>query len=152
MYTIEFQKRGLPYAHFLIILEEKYKIFTLEAYDQFVCAELPDPKRNPHLFELVSLHMIHGPCGPLNPTCPCMKKKVRNTRQFIKNGSHLLDNSWVVPYNSYLLCKFNCHINVEISSDIKIVKYIYKYICKGHDKIAFNLHTNNTNIEIDEIK
>jgi len=58
----------------------------------------------------------------------------------------------VVPYNPYLLSKFNCHINVEICCDIKIVKYIYKYICKGHDKIAFNLHTDNTNIEIDEIK
>ncbi|KAG5598903.1 hypothetical protein H5410_030273 [Solanum commersonii] len=156
MYTIEFQKQGLPHAHFLIILEEKYKILTPKAYDQFVCVELPDPKRNPHLFELVHLHMIHGPCGPLNPTCPCKSSypiyRRRNTGQSIKIGSHLLDNSWVVPYNPYLLCKFNCHINVEICSDIKIVKYIYKYLCKGHDKIAFNLHTNNTNIEIDEIK
>lgn len=76
MYTIEFPKRDLPHAHFLIILEEKYKILTPEAYDQFLCAELSDPKRNPHLFELVRLHMIHGPCGTLNPTCPCMKKRV----------------------------------------------------------------------------
>ncbi|KAG5626226.1 hypothetical protein H5410_011444 [Solanum commersonii] len=82
MYTIEFQKRGLPHVHFVIILEEKYK--TPEAYDQFVCAALLDPKRNPHLFELVHLHMIHGPCG--------------------------------------------------------------------HDKTSFNLHTDNANIEIDEIK
>lgn len=40
-------------------------------------------------------------------------------------------------------------MNVEICSDIKVVKYIYKYICKGHDKIAFSVHNN---VEIDEIK
>lgn len=63
-----------------------------------------------------------------------------------------MDNSWVVAYNPYLLCKYNCQINVEICSDIKVVKYIYKYICKGHDKISFHMHETNTNIEIDEIK
>lgn len=53
---------------------------------------------------------------------------------------------------SFLLCKFTCHMNVEICFDIRIVKYIYKYICKGHDKITFRLHDDNTNVEIDEIK
>ena len=75
MYTVKFQKRGLPHAHFLIILDEKYKLLTPEAYDKFVCAELPDPKRNSDLFMLVTQHMLHGPCGQLNPTSPCMKKK-----------------------------------------------------------------------------
>lgn len=60
-----------------------------------------------------------------------------------------MDNSWVVPYNPYLLCKFDCHLNVEICSDIKVVNYIYKYICKGHDRITYSLHDN---VEIDEIK
>ena len=31
---------------------------------------------------------------------------------------------------------FNCHINVEIVSSIKSVKYLYKYIYKGHDAAA----------------
>lgn len=59
-----------------------------------------------------------------------------------------LDNSWVVPYNPYLLSKFNCHIHVEICADIKVVKYI----CKGHDKISFNLQSDDSNTEIDEIR
>ncbi|XP_069144585.1 uncharacterized protein [Solanum lycopersicum] len=70
----------------------------------------------------------------------------------IKVRGHNIDNSWIVPYNPYLLKKFGCHMNVEICSDIKAVKYIYKYICKGHDKIAFSVNNNDTNIEIDEIK
>lgn len=43
-------------------------------------------------------------------------------------------------------------MNLEIDYDIRIVKYIYKYICKGHDKITFRLYDDNINIEIDKIK
>ncbi|XP_075088360.1 uncharacterized protein LOC142170362 [Nicotiana tabacum] len=68
MYTIEFQKRGLPHAHFLIILTDDYKLVTPEAYDKFVSAELPDPDANSCLHKLVIKHMMHGHCGYLNPT------------------------------------------------------------------------------------
>jgi len=43
-------------------------------------------------------------------------------------------------------------MNVEVCSDIKVVKYIYKYICKGHDKITFHIHASDTDTDIDEIK
>ncbi|XP_070013986.1 uncharacterized protein [Nicotiana sylvestris] len=73
MYTIEFQKRGLPHAHFLIILADEDKLLTPESYDKFVCAELPDSKKDRDLYSLVIKHMMHGPCGKLNPTNICMK-------------------------------------------------------------------------------
>ncbi|XP_070007658.1 uncharacterized protein [Nicotiana sylvestris] len=150
MYTVEFQKR-----------------------------EIPNEKVEPDLYSLVLKHMMHGLCGNLNPTNSCMKKKGyckfkypknfaeqtskeiesypiyrrRNTGVVVKIRERHLDNSWVVPYNPFLLGKFDCHMNVEICSDIKVVKYLYKYICKGHDKIAFSIHNKDTNTEvIDEIK
>ncbi|XP_060855280.1 uncharacterized protein LOC132932954 [Metopolophium dirhodum] len=43
VYTIEFQKRGLPHAHILIILAEDCKFRTAEDVDGVVCAFLPDP-------------------------------------------------------------------------------------------------------------
>ena len=61
MYTVEFHKLGLPHAHFIIILDERFKILTPEAYDRFVSAQLPNPTVNPHLYSLVTQHMIHGP-------------------------------------------------------------------------------------------
>src|SRR5436190_15828929 len=50
------------------------------------------------------------------------------------NGQRLTrDNRHVAPYNAYLLKKYNCHINVEYVGSIRAVKYLYKYIYKGHD-------------------
>nr|XP_016471553.1 PREDICTED: uncharacterized protein LOC107793670 isoform X1 [Nicotiana tabacum]XP_016471558.1 PREDICTED: uncharacterized protein LOC107793670 isoform X1 [Nicotiana tabacum]XP_016471563.1 PREDICTED: uncharacterized protein LOC107793670 isoform X1 [Nicotiana tabacum]XP_016471572.1 PREDICTED: uncharacterized protein LOC107793670 isoform X1 [Nicotiana tabacum]XP_016471583.1 PREDICTED: uncharacterized protein LOC107793670 isoform X1 [Nicotiana tabacum]XP_016471591.1 PREDICTED: uncharacterized pro len=178
MYTVVFQKRGLPHAHLLIILLNDYKLLTTEAYDEIIRAELPDANADLDLRKLVLKHMMHGPCGSLDPTNSCMRKKIgsckfkypkmfadqtskgndsypiyrrRNTGEVVKVRGHDLDNSWVVPYNPYLLGKFNCHINVEVCSDIKVVKYLYKYICKGHDKIVFSVQNNDANIEIDEV-
>ncbi|GAA0174230.1 hypothetical protein LIER_27669 [Lithospermum erythrorhizon] len=42
VHVVEFQKRGLPHAHFLIILKPQYKYMTPDAYDRIVCSELPD--------------------------------------------------------------------------------------------------------------
>ena len=39
-----------------------------------------------------------------------------------------------MPYNPYLLLKFQCHINVEVCTSIKAIKYIYKYTYKGPDR------------------
>ncbi|XP_071930166.1 uncharacterized protein [Coffea arabica] len=158
-YVIEFQKRGLPHAHFLIILKDKWKMHSPEEYDRIVSAELPDRIRSPYIFSLVVKHMLHGPCGSLNPKSPCMRqnKKCKNNYpkdfcDFTKHGKssyplyrrrddgnsvmirdHQLDNRWIIHYNAYLLAKYDCHINVEVCSAIEAVKYIYKYIYKGHD-------------------
>nr|XP_045084652.1 uncharacterized protein LOC123494084 [Aegilops tauschii subsp. strangulata] len=64
----------------------------------------------------------------------------------------MLDNRWVVPYNPYLLRMFNCHINVEVCSSIKAVKYLYKYIYKGHDKASFSIDQPDADGNIDDIK
>ncbi len=48
-------------------------------------------------------------------------------------------NQWAVPYNKYLVKKYVAHFNLEICSLIKAIKYIYKYILKGNDKMQFQL-------------
>jgi hypothetical protein len=30
--------------------------------------------------------------------------------------------------------RYQCHINVEVYSSITAVKYLYKYVYKGHDR------------------
>jgi len=48
-------------------------------------------------------------------------------------GGFAFDNRWVVPYNPYLSLLFNCHINVEVCTSVATIKYLYKYVYKGHD-------------------
>jgi hypothetical protein len=66
----------------------------------------------------------------------------------------MLDNRWVVPYNPYLIRSFNCHINVEACNSIKSVKYLFKYIYKGHDRPSVAVRENekkDANGNVDEI-
>ena len=56
-----------------------------------------------------------------------------------------IDNSWISPYSSYLTLKYNCHINEEICSSISAVKYLYKYVYKGHDMTMIRLQRHDDN-------
>ena len=51
----------------------------------------------------------------------------------------VMDNRFVVPYSPALLLKYRCHINVEVCSSFQSVKYVHKYIYKGHDSANFNI-------------
>ncbi|XP_057778382.1 uncharacterized protein LOC130997139 [Salvia miltiorrhiza] len=175
--VVEFQKRGLPHVHMLIIFKSGHKLNTTSEIDKFVSAELPDEENNSELFELVKKHMMHGPCGEKNLNNPCMVKgkcKCHYPRPYCestqqgkdgypiyrrrKNGSIVrvrnadLDNQWVVPYNAHLLSRYNCHINVEVCSGITAVKYLYKYIYKGHDRVAVHITQDDEPRQVDEIK
>lgn len=63
MYVIEFQKRGLPHAHILLFAHEKDVPQSAEDFDKIVCAELPDPVKNPDLYKIVTGCMFHRPCS-----------------------------------------------------------------------------------------
>ena len=73
LYTIEFQKRGLPHIHFLVWLAAGAKEFDASVVDNFICVEIPDVNTDPLGYALVDEFMIHGPCGQSNRNCPCMK-------------------------------------------------------------------------------
>ena len=56
MYSVEWQKRGLPHAHILIWLETKIRP---EQINDVIRAELPDQEVDPELFDVVKTHMVH---------------------------------------------------------------------------------------------
>lgn len=61
--------------------------------------------------------------------------KRRNDGCFaVKYGIHL-DNGYVVPYNKNLSLVFQAHINVEYCGWSMMIKYLFKYISKGADRI-----------------
>lgn len=157
VYTIEFQKRGLPHVH-LILWLQKDKPLDAEQIDSFISAQLPNPSVDPTGHEVVSRFMIHGPCGALNPSSSCMAdgkctkfypKDFLDNTTVLSNG-HVqyarpkngittarnnieVDNQFVVPHNVDLLVKYQAHINVENVNRNGMEKYLFKYTNKGPD-------------------
>ena len=60
VYIIEFQKRGLPHAHILLIVDSLDKPLNAEEYDSVVSAEIQDPVRFPLAHQTVIKHRFMG--------------------------------------------------------------------------------------------
>ncbi|XP_019195820.1 PREDICTED: uncharacterized protein LOC109189662 [Ipomoea nil] len=180
IYTIEFQKRGLPHAHILLFLDKNNRAQSGINLDNIISAEFPDQERDPEYFKVVEEFMVHGPCGKARMTSPCMAngkctkhfpKKFVNTstvdedgypiyrrrdngRSVMRNGIQL-DNRYVVPHNRHLLLKYRAHINVEWCNQSRSIKYLFKYVNKGHDRVTVEFYKSNIDDEspkvIDEI-
>ncbi|XP_016178392.1 uncharacterized protein LOC107620783 [Arachis ipaensis] len=154
MYTIEFQKRGLPHAHILVWLQNVSRLQTTEIMDEVISAELPDPVRFPKLYSVVTKYMIHGPCGFDKDGYPIYRR--RNMGITYKINGMDVDNRFVVPYNPMLLMKYRAHINFEFYNKSNVIKYLFKYINKGPDRITASIRNvqtqENGGQDVDEIK
>ncbi|XP_058790186.1 uncharacterized protein LOC131663673 [Phymastichus coffea] len=174
VYVIEFQKRGLPHMHLLITLANGYKWTTPEIVDKFISAEFPIKENNPQLYDIILKHMVHGPCDDWcmeNDKCsknfpksfqdeitmdengfPNYRRRNTGYTHQRSNG-HQVDNRWIVPHCSHISELFDCHINVEAVSSIMAVKYLYKYIYKGHDAATVVIQDSENSVSIyhDEI-
>ncbi|XP_071704144.1 uncharacterized protein [Rutidosis leptorrhynchoides] len=170
LYVVEFQKRGLPHAHICIFMDKSHSLPNPSDIDNVICAEIPDKNEDPELYELVSEFMMHGPCGPEHLSCACMKKGIcskhfpkdftnetrfdsegfpvyrrRDDGNFIMKKGTKLDNRNVVGYNKTLLKQYQAHINVEWCNQIGSIKYLFKYINKGADRISVSFQPNTEN-------
>jgi len=73
IYTIEFQKHGLPHTHILLILSQESKPHSVKDYNSIISAEIPDPNVHLLAYETIISIMIHSPCSILNPSASYMK-------------------------------------------------------------------------------
>jgi hypothetical protein len=96
IFTIEFQKRGLPHMHLIIFLHHDYKLRTADDVDSLLSAQLPDPYTQPELYHLVVKYMVHGPRGAYNPDSPCMvdDKCSKNFPKAYREHTTLSDDSY----------------------------------------------------------
>ena len=170
VYTIEFQKRGLPHMHILIFLKDGEKILTPDDIDTAIWARWPDPNTEPKLFETVKRCMIHscsdrcleeGKCKKHFPKPFQSHTRIDNegypqycrpddSRSYDINGRPV-DNRWIVPYNPYLSAKFDCHINVECLVSFATLKYVNKYIHKGSDRATLQVGSSMCSLGVSKL-
>ncbi|KAG6635928.1 hypothetical protein CIPAW_11G077200 [Carya illinoinensis] len=149
---------------------------TLIKIDRIISTEILDVNGNKITYDVVKQYMVHGPCGFINPKASCMinnkcsksfpKKFCKETSigedgfavyrrrddldMYIENNGLKLDNRFFVLYNVDLLCNRS-----------RSIKYLFKYITKGPDRVTVileeNLHIDGSTrsqhvTNIDEIK
>ncbi|XP_019189858.1 PREDICTED: uncharacterized protein LOC109184316 [Ipomoea nil] len=174
-------KRGLPHAHILIFLSKSNSYPNPKDIDMIISAEVPSQLCDPEYYKAIEEFMIHGPCGAARKNSPCMingicskffpKKFVENStvdfdgypiyrrrdngRTIRKNGIDL-DSRYVVPHNRHLLMKYKAHINVEWCNQSRLIKYLFKYVNKGNDRVTAEFYNSgveeSTGKIVDEIK
>lgn len=97
-YVVEFQKRGLPHVHMLVVLKRAFKLNAVDKYDAYISAELPNPCTYPGLYSMVVKHMMHGPCGDSNPTNVCMRPGLNSTNVCMRPAK--CKNHYPRPYTN----------------------------------------------------
>ena len=80
LYSIEWQKLGLPHLHLLVWLTNR---IPRDQINSLISAEIPDVERDPALHAIITKCMVHGPCGRFNPNDPCMKDG-KCTKKFLR--------------------------------------------------------------------
>ncbi|XP_019164426.1 PREDICTED: uncharacterized protein LOC109160603 [Ipomoea nil] len=176
VYTIEFQKRGLPHAHILLFMERTNQKSTANFMDSIISVEIPDKDVGQDYYNAVEEFMVHRPCVVSRSKSSCMvngrcskhfpKKFVDisswdedgnpiyrrwdDGRTILKNGV-VLDNRYVVPHNRYLLLKYKTHINVEWCNQSRSIKYFFKYVNKENDRVTAEFYKNTTDEQSNEV-
>ena len=138
--------------------DQSSKICDVSDIDSLICAEIPDPAPDPALFDAVQSCVVHGPCYALRPRTVCMQHgqclkgspkmfceqtvtthdgyscyRRWDNGSVIRVAGHQLGNRWIVIYNPWLSQKLCAHIKLEACIPVKSVKYLFKYVNKGHD-------------------
>lgn len=159
----------------MLFLERNCKDKDVEDIDRIISAEIPDRDFDPQYYSAVQDFMVHGPCGVARKSSPCMKdgrctkhfpkrfvettckdddgypvyKRRDNGRTVVKSNI-ALDNKHIVPHNRHLLMKYRAHINVEWCNQSRSIKYLFKYIHKGDDRVTTAFYKSNGDGENDK--
>ncbi|SGY11909.1 BQ5605_C011g06315 [Microbotryum silenes-dioicae] len=132
VYVVEFQKRGLPHTHLLLIMDPEDKPKTNDDYDKIHTCHNDHGKHTKRFPKRLQPRTTSKDGGYPHYRC-------RGIHQYVKFTGTAQEEVYmdanIVPTNPFLASKYNCHVNVEIASRVAAIKYLYK----GHDRTSFTI-------------
>ncbi|KAF7812042.1 ATP-dependent DNA helicase PIF1 [Senna tora] len=120
IYTIEFQKRGIPHAHILIWLNAEHKLTNEALIYSVICAKIPGQDSNPRLTSFDE----DGYC----------KYRRHDSGHFIEKNEIKLDNSKGHDKVTSALCNPESDASSEENSD-EIKTYLYCVVFPNNSPI-----------------
>uniref|UniRef100_A0A0R0HRU7 ATP-dependent DNA helicase n=1 Tax=Glycine max TaxID=3847 RepID=A0A0R0HRU7_SOYBN len=137
--------KGMPHVHLLLVLHPGNKYPSSNEIYQIISPEIPSQQDDPELHSLCSRFYpkMFQPYIVLDADGYLVYRRRNNGHTIHKNGV-IIDNRYIVPYNPRLLRKYQAHINVEWCNQSTSIKYLFKYINKGYDRVTVVLiHDDN---------
>ncbi|GJU43618.1 DNA helicase [Tanacetum coccineum] len=141
------------YSHYLDALAICRSLGNPQFFITFTCnVKWPEIKR------YIAQYPDLTPADRAYVVCRVFEQKVKDFLSFLKEvktfgdvsagvhvmkGESRLDNCDVVPYNRALCLAFEAHINVEYCGWSMIIKYLFKYISKGPDRILAKISNSD---------
>ena len=168
LYCIEYQWRGLPHFHMAVKLKDvntDTEASSIDFIDEFIKAEMPIRENFPNMSEnefiayekLVGNFMKHDCSAAANG---CKSQKTDFCRRgydrvdtvpetyidedgFVQYRRRNKEDFRVVPHNADALLDWDGHLNVEFSSTVKQILYMFKYLYKGGKKQVFLINEDD---------
>ena len=112
---------------------------------RFCSKNFPQPKTEEAFFDQRGNYMPERPCLTEAVIRTPNNKKVVVFLRFLfkadveKREVQRVDDRDVVEYSKSLLEQYQCHINLKAVSSEGVIKYLFKYIFKGTDKVLHQL-------------
>nr|XP_012145739.1 PREDICTED: uncharacterized protein LOC105663125 [Megachile rotundata] len=160
-YSVEMQKRQIPHSRWIIAVEPPYNSRDPEYIDRFISAEIPDPELY-NIICKNYLHLCTEICSP-DGGLTCKKNFPKAFQEHTQvqlngyplyrrrdNGRHVIKTPVVtslrhavryqcvsttvtLSHTTRTWLKCSAAVNVEHLSGVRVIKYIFNYINKGHD-------------------
>ncbi|XP_072073940.1 uncharacterized protein [Arachis hypogaea] len=116
------------------------RVSAAEDIDKIISVEIPDKNIDPRFVE----------CTTVDDDGYPVYRRREDGSTTNKSGVDL-DNHYVVPHNRLLLMRYDAHINVEWYNQSRLIKYLFKYVNKGYDRIIASFYKSAIeSAELDE--
>ena len=127
--------------------------FQCRANNPRYCSKnFPQPKTEEAFFDERGAYMPYRPCLTEAVIRTWNNKKVVISPRFVfkadveKSEVQRVDDRDVAEYSKSLLEKYEAHINLKAANTEGVIKYLFKYIFKGTDKVLHQL-TDKTPVQ-----